>query len=50
MKPEESDFGKSGKTTIKTKIEFEITEVDLLKDLVEKTEGNNIKVDNPPEN
>jgi len=48
--PEESQFAKRGISIITTKIKLEITEEDMLKDLVEKTEGENIPIEKQPDN
>jgi hypothetical protein len=46
----DEEFARTGVASFKINIDIEITEEDLLRDLVKKTEGSNIKVEKSEEN
>jgi hypothetical protein len=47
---EDEEFARTGSFSVKLNIEFDVTEADMQKDLVKKTEGKNIKVKKPSSN
>ena len=44
------EFARTGAITYTLNIDIEITEEDLLRDLVKRTEGNNIKIEKSEDN
>jgi hypothetical protein len=46
----DEEFVRTGSCTYNFNIDFEITQEDMLRELVERTEGNNIKIEKSEEN